>query len=47
MPIAVDSIGLSLAAQLSVVPLMAFYEGPVEQVGAILNSPTTLTRDDM
>ena len=26
---------------------MAFDEGPVERVGAILNSSTTLTRDDM
>ena len=46
LPSAVDSIGLSLAAELSVVPLMAFDEGPVEQVGAIFNSPTTLTRED-
>jgi flagellar motor switch protein FliG len=47
LPSAVDRIGLSLAAQLSVVPVMAFDEGPVEQVAAILNSSTTLTRDDM
>ena len=26
---------------------MAFDEGPVERVGAILNSSTTLTRDEM
>ena len=29
------------------VQVMAFDEGPVERVGAILNSSTTLTRDDM
>jgi flagellar motor switch protein FliG len=46
-PNAVDRIGLSLATQLSVQPLRAFDEGPVERVGAILNSSTSLTRDDM
>ncbi|MDA9352061.1 flagellar motor switch protein FliG [Ascidiaceihabitans sp.] len=46
-PSAVDRIGLSLATQLSMVRVMAFDEGPVERVGAILNSSTTLTRDDM
>ena len=46
-PSAVDHIGLSLATQLSIVQVMAFDEGPVERVGAILNSSTTLTRDDM
>jgi flagellar motor switch protein FliG len=29
------------------VQVMAFDEGPVERVGAIFNSSTTLTRDDM
>jgi flagellar motor switch protein FliG len=29
------------------VQVMAFDEGPVERVGAILNSSTSLTRDDM
>jgi len=29
------------------VQVMAFDEGPVELVGTILNSSTTLTRDDM
>lgn len=46
-PDAVDRIGLSLATQLSVKPLRAFDEGPVERVGAILNSSTSTTRDDM
>ena len=46
-PDAVDRIGLSLAAQLDAQPLRAFDEGPVERVGAILNSSRTLTRDDV
>ena len=46
-PDAIDRIGLSLATQLSIQPLKAFDEGPVERVGAILNSSTSLTRDDM
>lgn len=46
-PDAVDRIGLSLATQLSIQPLRAFDEGPVERVGAILNSSTSFTRDDM
>ncbi|MFT4707982.1 MAG: flagellar motor switch protein FliG [Ascidiaceihabitans sp.] len=46
-PDVVDRIGLSLAIQLSVQPLRAFDEGPVERVGAILNSSTSFTRDDM
>lgn len=46
-PDAVDRIRLSLATQLSVRPLRAFDEGPVKRVGAILNSPTSFTRDDM
>ena len=46
-PDAVDRIGLSLAAQLDATPLRAFDEGPVERVGAILNSSRTLTRDDV
>ena len=46
-PDAVDRIGLSLATQLSVQPSRAFDEGPVERVGAILNSSTSLTRDDV
>ena len=46
-PDAVDRIGLSLAAQLDAEPLRAFENGPVERVGAILNSTTMATRDDV
>lgn len=46
-PDAVDRIGLSLAAQLSTQPIGAFDEGPVERVGAILNSSTSITRDNV
>ena len=44
---AVDRIGLSLAAQVDAEPLSAFDSGPVERVGAILNSTTAVTRDDV
>ena len=46
-PEAVARIGLSLASQLDDVPLRAFDTEPVERVGAILNSSTAVTRDDM
>jgi len=46
-PDAVDRIGLSLAMQLDDQPQRAFDSDPVERVGAILNSSTTLTRDDV
>ena len=46
-PDAVDRIGISLAMQLASTPSTAFDQGPVERVGAILNSSTTLTRDDV
>lgn len=46
-PDAVDRIGLSLAAQLDAEPVRAFENGPVERVGAILNSTTSATRDDV
>ena len=46
-PDAVDRIGLSLASQLDNVPATAFDADPVERVGAILNSSTTITRDDV
>jgi len=46
-PEAVDRIGLSLATQLDAKPLSAFDNGPVERVGAILNSTTSVTRDDV
>ncbi|MCR8825698.1 flagellar motor switch protein FliG [Pseudosulfitobacter koreensis] len=46
-PDAVERIGISLAMQLSAKPLGAFDSDPVERVGAILNSSTSITRDDM
>ncbi|KIN60617.1 putative flagellar motor switch protein FliG [Sulfitobacter noctilucae] len=46
-PDAVDRIGLSLAAQLDSQPERAFADGPVARVGAILNSSTSLTRDEV
>ncbi|THH38270.1 flagellar motor switch protein FliG [Aliishimia ponticola] len=46
-PEAVDRIGLSLASQLDAEPILAFDEGPVERVGAILNSSTSATREDV
>ncbi|MBW4708494.1 flagellar motor switch protein FliG [Roseobacter sp. YSTF-M11] len=46
-PDAVDRIGLSLATQLDAEPLKAFDSGPVERVGAILNSAPSITRDDV
>lgn len=44
-PDAVDRIGLSLAAQLHDLPVRAFTDGPVQRVGAILNSSPSATRD--
>ncbi|WP_187431270.1 Flagellar motor switch protein FliG [Roseobacter fucihabitans] len=46
-PDAVDRIGISLATQLDAEPLKAFDSGPVERVGAILNSAKSITRDDV
>jgi flagellar motor switch protein FliG len=46
-PEAVDRIGLSLAMQLDSQPKSAFDGDPVERVGAILNSSTSVTRDDV
>lgn len=46
-PDAVDRIGLSLAAQLDEKKIPAFMSGAVERLGAILNSSSTPTRDDM
>ena len=46
-PEAIDSIGLSLASQLDAQPQTAFDKGPVERVGAILNSSTASIRDDV
>lgn len=46
-PDAVDCIGRALADQLSARPAQAFDEDPVDRVGAILNSSTSITRDDV
>ena len=46
-PEAVDRIGLSLAMQLDTTPTPAFTDGPVERVGALLNTATSITRDDV
>lgn len=46
-PDAVDRIGVSLATQLDAQPVRAFEDGPVQRVGAILNSSTGATRDDV
>ncbi|WP_299029530.1 FliG C-terminal domain-containing protein [uncultured Sulfitobacter sp.] len=46
-PDAVDRIGLSLAAQLDTQKVLAFDEGAVSRLGAILNSSSTPTRDDV
>ena len=46
-PAAVDRIGVSIAAQLEAEPVTAFETGPVQRVGAILNSSRTATRDDV
>lgn len=46
-PDAVDRIGLSLAMQVDSSPTGAFADGPVQRVGAILNSSTSGTRDDV
>lgn len=46
-PEAIDRIGLSLASQLDAAPVSVFDSGPIERVGAILNSTTAAVRDDM
>jgi flagellar motor switch protein FliG len=46
-PDAVDRIGLSLAAQLDTQKILAFDSDAVERLGAILNSSSTPTRDDV
>jgi len=46
-PETVDRIGLALASQFDNTPAQAFDGTPVERVGAILNSSTSLTRDDV
>src|SRR5690606_8998301 len=46
-PETVRRIGLSLATQLENLPARAFDTGPVERVGAILNSAPQLIRDEV
>ncbi len=46
-PDAVDRIGLSLAAQFEAQTIPAFETGAIERLGAILNSASTPTRDDV
>ena len=46
-PEAVDRIGISLAAQLDDQKIPAFTSGAAERLGAILNSCSTPTRDDV
>lgn len=46
-PDAVDRIGLALAAQLSDRPEVAFDDGPVARIGAILNSSSSALRDSV
>ncbi|WP_138465390.1 flagellar motor switch protein FliG [Poseidonocella sp. HB161398] len=44
-PETVQTIGSSIATQLASRPALAFSDGPVQRVGAILNSTAALTRD--
>lgn len=46
-PETVHRVGVSLARQLDTRPPRAFSDGPVDRVGAILNSATTATREDV
>lgn len=46
-PATVHRIGVALARELSIVPEIAFNDGPVERVGAILNFSPSATRDDV
>lgn len=46
-PEAVDRIGLTLACQIEDRPPKAFKEGPEDRLGAILNSASTATRDEV
>ena len=46
-PDTVYRVGVSLARQLDTRPPRAFSDGPVDRVGAILNSATTVTREDV
>jgi flagellar motor switch protein FliG len=46
-PATVQKIGIAVADQLDAQPLRAFDTGPVQRVGAILNTSPSATRDDM
>lgn len=46
-PDAVRRIGLTLASELAIEPERAFESGPVERVGAILNSARSAVRDEV
>jgi flagellar motor switch protein FliG len=46
-PNTVQKIGVALAEQLEAQPLRAFDTGPVQRLGAILNTSPSATRDDM
>ncbi|WP_158964681.1 FliG C-terminal domain-containing protein [Chachezhania sediminis] len=46
-PEAVDRIGLALASQVDMRPILAFTDNPGERLGAILNEASAATRDDM
>lgn len=46
-PDIVHKIGMSLLGQLDALPTPAFTDGPVNRVGAILNSSPAATRDDV
>ena len=46
-PKMVEKIGHTIAEQLDAKPALAFSDGPVERVGAILNFSTSATRDDV
>ena len=46
-PKVVERIGHTIAEQLDAKPKLAFTDGPVERVGAILNFSTSSTRDDV
>ncbi len=47
LPDAVMRIGRALVSQMSIQPVVAFSNGPVERVGAILNFSRAMTRNDV
>ncbi|WP_420863788.1 flagellar motor switch protein FliG [Algirhabdus cladophorae] len=46
-PAAVERIGRSIEEQLDAIPVQAFDSGPVERIGAILNSSASDTREEV